>query len=274
MANKTVIITTLNEAWAAPNSIFDLFLESFRVGRQTCRFLNHLLVVALDQKAYDRCLSLHPHCYALTTDGIDFSGEALYMSTEYVKMMWRRIDFLRTVLKLGYNFIFTDADIMWFRDPFPHFLVDADFQIASEFYSGNSSDLNNLPNGGFVYVKSSTQTIEFYKFWYTSRQKHPGLHDQDVLTKIKHDPYITQNIGLHIKFLDTAYFGGFCVSIWFMEPVINRNYARGLEKVFVVAIENKGITAIILDGSTTLRVAASYIKRISPGVILLLTVEY
>ncbi|XP_018479486.2 uncharacterized protein LOC108850453 [Raphanus sativus] len=32
MKNNTVIITTLNQAWAEPNSLFDLFLESFRIG--------------------------------------------------------------------------------------------------------------------------------------------------------------------------------------------------------------------------------------------------
>ncbi|RVW68782.1 hypothetical protein CK203_060957 [Vitis vinifera] len=32
MGDKTVILTTVNEAWAANNSLLDLFLESFRIG--------------------------------------------------------------------------------------------------------------------------------------------------------------------------------------------------------------------------------------------------
>ena len=107
MEDKTVIITTLNEAWAAPNSIFDVFLESFEIGNQTQRLLNHLVVVAMDQKAYSRCLVLHPHCFALSTNGKDFSAEALFMTTDYLEMMWRRIRFLHSVLKLGYNFVLT-----------------------------------------------------------------------------------------------------------------------------------------------------------------------
>lgn len=87
--------------------MFDLFLKSFKTGNQTQRFLNHLVVVALDQKAYDHCLKLHPHCYNLSTDGVDFSEEAYFMTGDYLKMMWRRIDFLRTILDLGYNFVFT-----------------------------------------------------------------------------------------------------------------------------------------------------------------------
>ncbi|XP_077246364.1 uncharacterized protein At4g15970-like [Tasmannia lanceolata] len=209
MENKTVILTTVNEAWTAPNSVLDLFLESFRIGDHTRKLLNHLVIIALDQKAYVRCLSAHTHCFALTTEGLDFSGEKYFMTPDYLKMMWRRIDFLRTVLEMGYNFIFTDADIMWFRDPFPHFYLDGDLQIACDHFVGNATDLQNMPNGGFTYVKSNNRAIEFYKFWYSSREVHPGYHDQDVLNFIKYDPFISE-IGLKMRFLDTAYFGGFC----------------------------------------------------------------
>ncbi|KAJ4960682.1 hypothetical protein NE237_020592 [Protea cynaroides] len=210
MEDKSVIITTLNEAWTTPGSVFDLFLESFRIGNQTRHLVDHLVVVALDQKAYNRCLDLHPHCFALTTGDVDFSGgEKYFMSSDYLKMMWRRILFLRSVLQLGYSFVFTDADIMWFRDPFPRFYKDADFQISCDRFNGNSRDSNNYPNGGFTYVKSNKKTIEFYKLWYLSRKSYPGRHDQDVLNKIKHQTFITK-IGLKMRFLSTAYFGGFC----------------------------------------------------------------
>ncbi|XP_028066669.1 uncharacterized protein At4g15970-like [Camellia sinensis] len=209
MADKTVIITTVNGAWTEPGSVFDLFLESFRIGNQTRRLLNHLVVIALDQKAYDRCSALHLHCYVLSTHGKDFSGVVYFMSTGYVDMMWRRIDLLHSVLKLGYNFIFTDADVLWFRDPFLHFYLDGDFQISCDFFRSNPSDINNQPNGGFNYVKSNKHTIKFYQFWYTSRETYPGLHDQDVLDKIKFDPLFSI-IGVKMRFLDTAYFGGFC----------------------------------------------------------------
>lgn len=102
-----------------------------------------------------------------------------------------------------------DADIVWLQNPFQHFDPDADFQIACDKFSGNSFNLRNEPNGGFNYVKSNNRTIEFYKFWYNSRKIFPGLHDQDVLNKIKFDPYI-QKIRLKIRFLDTKYIAGFC----------------------------------------------------------------
>ena len=115
MKDKTVVLTTLNKAWAEPNSIFDIFLEGFKIGNGTQNFLNNLVVIALDREAYARCAALHPHCFDLSTDGIDFSGEADFMSAEYLEMMWRRIDFLRTVLDLGYNFIFTVRTLFFLR---------------------------------------------------------------------------------------------------------------------------------------------------------------
>lgn len=107
MNNNTVILTTLNEAWAAPNSIFDLFLESFRIGNGTLKLLNHLVIIALDGKAYRRCVELHKYCFPLVSEGVDFHQEAYFMTPDYLMMMWKRIDFLRSVLEMGYNFVFT-----------------------------------------------------------------------------------------------------------------------------------------------------------------------
>ncbi|CAO2043474.1 unnamed protein product [Urochloa humidicola] len=184
MGDNTVILTTLNAAWASP---------------------------AFDWKAYEQCVKIHPYCFALGTEGVDFSEEKRFLTSGYLEMMWRRLDFLRVVLEKGYNFIFSDADIMWFRNPFPHFYPDVDLQIACDHYVGNATDLRNIANGGFSYVKSNERSIDFYSFWYSSRLRYPGYHDQDVFNAIKHDPYIV-GIGLTIKFLSTQYFGGFCES--------------------------------------------------------------
>lgn len=107
MKDKTLIITTLNEAWIKPNSIYDLFMKSFHIGNNTKGLLKHLVVVCLDKMAYACCLETHPYCYELRTEGTSFSREALFMTPEYLKMMWRRIDFLASVLEMGYNFLFT-----------------------------------------------------------------------------------------------------------------------------------------------------------------------
>ncbi|KAG6492568.1 hypothetical protein ZIOFF_047531 [Zingiber officinale] len=115
MENKTVILTTLNVAWASPGSIIDLFFQSFRTGDGTRRLLDHLVIIALDKKAYIRCISLHTHCFALYTKGMDFSDEKIYMTAGYLSMMWRRIEFLRVILEMGYNFIFSFTNLKYSR---------------------------------------------------------------------------------------------------------------------------------------------------------------
>ncbi|XP_062217528.1 uncharacterized protein At4g15970-like [Phragmites australis] len=232
MANKTIILTTLNAAWASPGSVIDLFIESFHRGVRTSSLLRHLVIVTFDWKAYRRCVKIHPYCFALVTEDVDFSQEKRFLTTGYLEMMWKRLDFLRLVLEKGYSFVFSDADIMWFRNPFPYFYPDGDFQIACDHYVGNATDLRNIANGGFNYVKSNNQSIEFYKFWYSSRLRYPGYHDQDVLNFIKHDPYIT-NIGLTIKFLSTTYFGGIC------EPSRDLNKVCTMHANCCIGLRNK-----------------------------------
>ncbi|KAJ8442712.1 hypothetical protein Cgig2_001805 [Carnegiea gigantea] len=107
---NTVILTTLNRAWAEPNNVFDLFLESFRIGINTTRLLNHVLVIAVDDKAYLRCQALVPHCYLFNSNhSTQMAHEAgfMIMSPIYLEMMWDRLAFLQTILTLGYNFVFT-----------------------------------------------------------------------------------------------------------------------------------------------------------------------
>lgn len=112
MPNKTVIIAVANKAYVEKGdngeaSMLDLFLESFWLGEDTRPLLDHVLIVAVDQTAYERCRFQRLNCYRLLTEGVDFGGEKVFMSEDFVKMMWRRTLFLLDVLKRGYNFIFT-----------------------------------------------------------------------------------------------------------------------------------------------------------------------
>ncbi|GLJ33936.1 hypothetical protein SUGI_0682710 [Cryptomeria japonica] len=205
---KTVIITTLNAAWAQNNSMVDLFLKSFHIGNGTEALLKNLLIVAVDEKALNRCREIHPHCYLMKTEGVDFSGENLYMTRGYLKMMWRRLRFFGQVLERGYNFVFSDADIMWFRDPFTKFSSKTDFQVASNRYRRKATNLYNKPNAGFMYVRSNEKTVDFFNFWYRSKKDYPRKNEQQVLNLLKWEEFRRRR--LKFEFLDTKYFGGYC----------------------------------------------------------------
>ncbi|KAL8521555.1 hypothetical protein ACS0TY_011902 [Phlomoides rotata] len=227
---KTVIITTLNAEWSEPNSIFDLFLESFEIGNGTQNLLKHVVVGAFDMKAYSRCMKKGLHCYAIRTEGVDFSGNANLSSEDNLKMAWQKMDFLVTVLEMGYDYVFTDADVMWLRDPFPRFHPDGDFQITCDHFWYNSTDCNYSANTGFKYVKSNNRTIQFYKYWCAGKDYFPEKHDQIVFNSIRFNPFI-RVIGLEMRFLETAYFGGFCEPSEDLDLVItmHANCCTGLE---------------------------------------------
>ncbi|XP_074586250.1 uncharacterized protein At4g15970-like [Curcuma longa] len=207
--DNTVIITSLNAFWSTPGSVLDVFLESFHTGKGTRELLNHLVIVAVDGKAYERCVAVHRHCFDFAVEGVDFSGEKVFNSPEYLDMMWARLDFLRLVLEKGFSFVFSDVDVMWFRNPFPYFYPDGDFQISCDNFLGDPTDLKNWPNNGFNYARSNNRSIEFFKYWYSSRARFPGVHEQNVLNIIKFDQH-TRDIGVKIRFLSTERFGGFC----------------------------------------------------------------
>ncbi|KAI8564444.1 hypothetical protein RHMOL_Rhmol03G0182100 [Rhododendron molle] len=175
----------------------------------TTGLINHILIVATDPVSYNRwCKFLRLRCYLLETEGLDFGHEEMYGSGNYFKMMWRRTQFLGDVLKRGYNFIFTDTDILWLRNPFSILSPNEtfDFQIACDSYQGNKP----CPvNNGFTIVRSNNKTISLYDTWYEKRKVYVGKNEQAVVEYLIRDG-LFKDLGLNDRFLDTLYFSGFC----------------------------------------------------------------
>ena len=104
----TVIITSVNEAFARPNSLLDLFRESFRAGEGIEHLLSHVLVVAVDDMAFAHCAAVHPHCYLLEVhSNLNLSSANEFMSEAYVELVWTKLSLQQRVLELGYSFLFT-----------------------------------------------------------------------------------------------------------------------------------------------------------------------
>ncbi|KAJ3683569.1 hypothetical protein LUZ60_013796 [Juncus effusus] len=112
--DKTVILTMVNWAWVAPNSLLDLFIESFHNGEEINHLLKHLLIIALDTRAFDRCKLLHLHCYLLKVESSNsnITSAQQFLSKGYVKLLWNRVKLQGRILELGYNFILTDVDVL------------------------------------------------------------------------------------------------------------------------------------------------------------------
>ncbi|KAJ4950331.1 hypothetical protein NE237_027163 [Protea cynaroides] len=216
MANKTVIITVLNKAYAEGGSpgktMADLFLEGFWLGDNTHGLVNHVLLVAMDQIAFDRCKFFNLNCYKLETEGVNFGGEQLYMTEDFINMMWRRTQFLGEVLKRGYNFIFTDMDVMILRNPVARLISEnetVDFQVSCDGFNGNPESEDNHLNTGFYFLRSNNKTIALFDLWYAMKDNSTGMKEQDVLIKLM-ETGVFKQLGVRVRFLDTLYFSGFC----------------------------------------------------------------
>ncbi|KAL6661516.1 hypothetical protein ACP70R_000900 [Stipagrostis hirtigluma subsp. patula] len=214
MEDKTIIMTFTNEAFAAPGSLMDLFLESFRAGVKTEPLLRHLVIVAVDAKAFERCRLAHPLCYLLPVaagggGGADFAAEQPFMGKDYLDMMWLRNAFQARVLELGYSFVFTDVDIVWFRNPLLRVPVAADIAMSCDvFYGEDPYDLEKKANGGFLYARSRARTVAFFRSWREAAAARPGKNEQSVFDEVKRE--LAARHGVTVQFVDTAYLSGFC----------------------------------------------------------------
>ncbi|KAH7288337.1 hypothetical protein KP509_31G022400 [Ceratopteris richardii] len=175
-------------------------------------------------------MAMHPFCYKVVTKDVDFASAKPYMSDDYLKIMWRRIELLTVVLDMGYNFLFSDADIIWLRNPFPYLRKDMDFQIATDRFNGDPSSHENAPNGGYMLSRSTERTRKFYRLWYESRLTYPNKHDQDAFIELRHNIFMN-DIQMKMAYLDTAIFSSFC-SHWLynmsMSVTIHANCCNGL----------------------------------------------
>ncbi|KAG2314360.1 hypothetical protein Bca52824_017482 [Brassica carinata] len=210
--NNTVIIALVNRAYVEEvgegRTMLDLFLGSFWEGEGTIPLLDHLLLVATDQTAYDRCRFRKLHCYKMDTKGVDLAGEKVFMSAGFIEMMWRRTHFLLDVLRRGYHILFTDTDVLWLRNPFSRLSNNGslDMQISVD---SNNVEAGHLINTGFFHVRSNNKTISLFHKWYDMRLNSPGVKEQDVLQKLLATGFFDQ-LGLNVAFLNTTQFSGFC----------------------------------------------------------------
>ncbi|CAH8362797.1 unnamed protein product [Eruca vesicaria subsp. sativa] len=210
--NNTVIIALVNRAYVEDvgggKAMLDLFLESFWEGEGTMPLLEHLLLVATDQTAYDRCRFRRLHCYKMDTTGADLEGEKVFMSTDFIEMMWRRTHFLLDVLHRGYHLLFTDTDVLWLRNPFSRLSNNGSLDMQISVDQNNVEAVQSI-NTGFYHVRSNNKTISLFHKWYDMRLNSSGMKEQDVLQKLL-DSGLFNQLGLNVGFLNTSEFSGFC----------------------------------------------------------------
>ncbi|KAJ1286851.1 hypothetical protein BS78_03G383800 [Paspalum vaginatum] len=225
--DRTVIFSSVTELWTRPNSLLGIFLDGFRNGEDTAQLLEHLLVVAVDAGGFDGCKAVHPHCYLLEVKNMDMSNARSFGSREYMELVWLKLSFQQRILELGYNFLYTDTDILWLRNPFRHISVYADMSCSLDNSRDKPVLLDNEINCGFYYMKSTRRSVEVVRRWVAGRARFPGENEQVVLSKMKRE--LMGEVGARIEALGDV--SGFCDFQRHLDRVctVHANCCMGLE---------------------------------------------
>lgn len=83
---------------------------------------SHILMFATDEKTYDLCKALGiPVYYNEAIFGSMPEGAARgYGDRIFSKMMMAKVYCVHSVLSLGYNVLFQDVDVVWYKNPLPY----------------------------------------------------------------------------------------------------------------------------------------------------------
>ncbi|CAK8541106.1 unnamed protein product [Lathyrus sativus] len=215
MKDRTVIITMVDESHARPGSMLEVFLQSFEYGRGTRRFLSHLVIVTMDEQAFQYCRLLHPYCIHPSTFQPYFSTKRRSVTTvttpdHSVLSSWRRNHVLMQVIELGYNIIFTETDVLWLKSPLVNFHPELELSISCNFVS-DGGRAYFVQEGGIFFMKANSVTPEFLKHWKLTKVLYPdsNLEESMCATLDIHEDLV-EHYDFRVHRIDTNHFGGFC----------------------------------------------------------------
>lgn len=128
-------------------------------------------VVALDGKLYEFAMEQGLHVIYGGIEAGDGGGdnEKEIKSCEYGSDCFRKVTKLKSrlvlkALKLGYNVVWSDADVIWFKDPIPELLKyeKGTFPIQSDSPSEEIPPNSNL-NSGFYFARAEYKVIKAFE---------------------------------------------------------------------------------------------------------------
>lgn len=140
---------------------FDLLLNFVLSAQCQAKLdVRNLVVFAADELADDALKAARIATFRHDALG-DFSGEAArnYGDHQFVEMMWLKITCVFLVNHLGYDALFQDADLVWWKSPWPYF---AERPHIDSFWMDDGARTSRFaphyPNTGFYLVRSNQRT--------------------------------------------------------------------------------------------------------------------
>lgn len=158
--NNTVILTALTFGYR------DMMMNWVCNLRQLG--ITNFVIASLDGElykyAYTRSLPTYyeDRVSVRTPDGRD--GDAAYGSPSFKQITKEKSRVVLRLMKLGYNVLWSDCDIFWFRNPLPDLWSrNADLSIQSNAPDDEASNGRRRLNSGFYLAVSSPQLIKAFR---------------------------------------------------------------------------------------------------------------
>ncbi|KAJ8607748.1 hypothetical protein CTAYLR_008616 [Chrysophaeum taylorii] len=124
---------------------------------------DNLVVFAADVDVRDALAAAGVRAFRHTALG-DFRGDAArnYGDHQFVEMMWLKITCVFLVNHLGYDALFQDADLVWWRNPWPYFAARPDLDsFWMDDGARTSRFAPHFPNTGFYLIRANPRTNLF-----------------------------------------------------------------------------------------------------------------
>ena len=146
--------------------------------------IENYVVFALDKELFDELTALNINVLPFASDVPLSSGFSNWRTREFTEIVFCKILIVQKLLKMGFNVLLSDGDIIWLDDPMKYMSLDNGFDIQIQLNSGLFKVKTPIKileyNTGFYLAKSNKKTIDFFE----ATTLLPGRDDQDCFNKI------------------------------------------------------------------------------------------
>ena len=138
--------------------------------------LSNMLFVSASTTGCHGLDALHIPCVVC---GNSSGGAAIYNTTAFLAEMNVSTHHTLRALELEYSILQTDADVVYYKDPFPYFDCTKCNMEALQDRS-----VTGYINAGFLYIRANKVTVDVYRAMYDKSMREPTSEDQDNLKVI------------------------------------------------------------------------------------------
>ncbi|XP_022081086.1 UDP-D-xylose:L-fucose alpha-1,3-D-xylosyltransferase 1-like [Acanthaster planci] len=181
-----VLLTTVNAAFL--DVTVNMLLSIRRL--QLCV---NTTIIAEDRVVFEflrRKSEGDPGIHVVLTDTGEVDSRAIPRKDRhaYYGFMNKRMGYTLGLLERGWDVLFSDGDLFWFRDPFPHFQGDFDMCLRGWDYPVRLQ--KTVFCAGFIYLRPTNATLKFVRTWVevmrSNRRKGRVVSDQTVMNGLLH----------------------------------------------------------------------------------------